>query len=203
MLRIESGHGFYYPDASRIRAEPLALGQFIAAVIDWISTPGDAKRESCRCAPTRRARSRRSIRSRRRKRATAPGPGYPPDAPEVDAAYVVVDAHLVYPPVADAAALRFEQHARQSGTGSARRAEYPSRSRRRPQRGVSGERPAAGAGDGQSVSMGSRHDLHSRRDRAHHRAVPTICCSFCAWRWARPTLAVLAWRVTGSRRGIA
>ena len=37
--------------------------------------------------------------------ATAPGPGYPPDAPEVDAAYVVVDAHLVYPPVADAAAL--------------------------------------------------------------------------------------------------
>jgi len=30
VLRIESRHGFYYPDAPRIRAEPLALGQLIA-----------------------------------------------------------------------------------------------------------------------------------------------------------------------------
>lgn len=30
VLRIESAHGFYYPDAERIRAEPLALGRRIA-----------------------------------------------------------------------------------------------------------------------------------------------------------------------------
>ena len=106
VLRIESGHGFYYPDAPRIRAEPLALGRFIADGhrFELDTQVPAAQVLSVRAYPKGSVPPFNTLEEA--QRATAPGPGYPPDAPEVDAAYVVVDAHLLYPTIAGASAFR-------------------------------------------------------------------------------------------------
>ncbi len=96
VLRIESAHGFYYPDAERIRAEPLALGGRIAEG-HRVEADGEVLEPrvlSVRAYPRGRVPPFNTLEQTRA--ATAPGPGYPLDAPEVDAAYVVVDAHLFY-----------------------------------------------------------------------------------------------------------
>ncbi len=106
VLRIESRHGFYYPDAPRIRAEPLALGGFIADGhrLEANALAREAQVLSVRAYPKGSVPPFNTLEEA--QAATAPGPGYPPDAPEVDAAYVVVDAHLLYPPAAAASAFR-------------------------------------------------------------------------------------------------
>jgi hypothetical protein len=106
VLRVESAHAFYYPDAERIRAEPLALGRRIAAghrveVDGTVLTPHVL---SVRAYPRGTVPPFNTVAEARA--ATAPGPGYPLDAPEVDAAYVMVDAHLFYPRAGGAPRLR-------------------------------------------------------------------------------------------------
>jgi hypothetical protein len=106
VLRIESRHGFYYPDAPRIRAEPLALGRLIADGhrLELDALASEAQVLSVRAYPKGSVPPFNTL--EQAQGATAPGAGYPPDAPQVDAAYVVVDAHLLYPPVASASAFR-------------------------------------------------------------------------------------------------
>lgn len=97
VLRIESSHGFYYPDAERIRAEPLALGRLIA---DGHRVEGDGEALEPRVLSVRaypKGMVPRFNTLKEAQAATGPGAGYPSDAPEVDAAYVAVDAHLFYP----------------------------------------------------------------------------------------------------------
>jgi hypothetical protein len=97
ILRIESAHAFYYPDVDRIKAEPLALGQLIADGhrLDVDDVPVQPRVVSVRVYPKGRVPPFNTL--QQAKDATARGPPYPADAPEVDAAYVMVDAHLVYP----------------------------------------------------------------------------------------------------------
>ena len=97
VLRIESAHVFYYPDVDRIKAEPLALGQLIADGhrLDMDGVPVQPRVVSVRVYPKGRVLPFNTL--QQAKDATAPGPPYPADPPEVDAAYVMVDAHLVYP----------------------------------------------------------------------------------------------------------
>ena len=97
VLRIESAHGFYYPDARRIRAEPLALGRLIAAGhrLEGDGAVLEPQVLSVRAYPKGMVPPFNTLEEARS--ATRPGPGFPPDAPEVDAAYVAVDAHLFYP----------------------------------------------------------------------------------------------------------
>lgn len=106
VLRTESGHGFYYPDGPRIRAEPLLLGRFIAQGhrLEAGRVSHEPQVLSVRAYPKGSVPPFNTLEEA--QAATAPGPGYPPNAPEVDAAYVVVDAHLLYPPMASASALR-------------------------------------------------------------------------------------------------
>jgi hypothetical protein len=97
VLRIESAHAFYYPDAARIRAEPLALGRRIADG-HRVEVDGEVLEPrllSVRAYPRGMVPPFNTVEEARV--ATAPGPGYPTDPPEVDAAYVVVDVHLYYP----------------------------------------------------------------------------------------------------------
>ncbi|HEV8260754.1 MAG TPA: HupE/UreJ family protein [Burkholderiales bacterium] len=105
-LRIESRHGFYYPDAPRIRAEPLVLGQLIAEGhrLEVDATVREAQVLSVRAYPKGSVPPFNTL--KQAQTATAPGPGYPTDAPEVDAAYVVVDAHLLYPMAGNATVFR-------------------------------------------------------------------------------------------------
>jgi hypothetical protein len=102
VLRIESNHGFYYPDIERIRAEPLALGRLIAAGhrLETEAAVLAAQVRSVRIYPKGQVPPFNTLAEA--KSATAPGPPYPDGALEVDVAYVAVDAHLVYP-VTDAA----------------------------------------------------------------------------------------------------
>ncbi len=97
VLRIESAHGFYYPDVERIRAEPQALGQRIA-LGHRVEAEGELLQPrvvSVRAYPKGMVPPFNTVAQARA--ATAPGPSYPLDAPEVDAAYVMVDAHVFYP----------------------------------------------------------------------------------------------------------
>ena len=97
VLRIESQHGFYYPDAQRMRAEPLALGRLIADG-HRVDANGSMLRPevvSVRAYPKGSVPPFNTL--IQAQAASAPGPGYPADSPDVDAAYVVVDAHLFYP----------------------------------------------------------------------------------------------------------
>lgn len=105
VLRIESNHGFYYPDVVRIRAEPLALGQFIAAG-HRLETDGAVlvpKVRSVRVYPKGHVPPFNTLAEA--KSATAAGEVYPQAALEVDVAYVAVDAHLIYPATSAAFAL--------------------------------------------------------------------------------------------------
>lgn len=97
VLRIESAHAFYYPDVERIKAEPLALGELIAAGhrLEMDGTPVQPRVASVRVYPKGRVPPFNTL--QQAKDATSPGPAYPADPPEVDAAYVMVDAHLIYP----------------------------------------------------------------------------------------------------------
>jgi len=97
ILRIESAHAFYYPDVERIRAEPLALGQLIADGhrLEVDSAPVQPRVVSVRVHPKGTVPPFNTL--QQAQAATSPGPPYPADAPEVDAAYVMVDAHLIYP----------------------------------------------------------------------------------------------------------
>ncbi len=97
VLRIESAHAFYYPDVERIRAEPLALGQLIADG-HRIEIDGSAIQPhivSVRVYPKGRVPPFNTLQEA--QSATAAGPVYPTNPPDVEAAYVIVDAHLVYP----------------------------------------------------------------------------------------------------------
>jgi hypothetical protein len=106
VLRIESAHGFYYPDAERIRAAPEALGRRIADGhrVEGDREPLEPRVLSVRAYPKGMVPPFNTVEEARA--ATARGPGYPPDAPEVDVAYVVVDAHLVYPRAGGVSQLR-------------------------------------------------------------------------------------------------
>jgi hypothetical protein len=106
VLRIESRHGFYYPDAQRIRAEPLALGQLIAEGhrLEVDATVREAQVLSVRAYPKGSVPPFNTL--EQAQAASAPGPGYPSDPHEVDAAHVVVDAHLLYPAAGSDAAFR-------------------------------------------------------------------------------------------------
>lgn len=106
VLRIESRHAFYYPDVQRIRDEPLELGRLIAEG-HRIEAGGELLRpqvHSVRAYPKGSVPPFNTLAEVRA--ATAPGPGYPMDAPQVDAAYVVVDAYLFYPRPGGVTALR-------------------------------------------------------------------------------------------------
>ncbi|HEY7759406.1 MAG TPA: HupE/UreJ family protein [Burkholderiales bacterium] len=97
VLRIESNHGFYYPDVERIRAEPLALARLIA---DGHRLETDAgvlvpQVRSVRVYPKGYVPPFNTLAEV--KSATAPGEVYPQAALDTDVAYVAVDAHLVYP----------------------------------------------------------------------------------------------------------
>jgi hypothetical protein len=97
VLRIESAHAFYYPDIERISAEPLALGQLIAVghrieIHDEVIAP---RVVSVRVYPKGRVPPFNTLQEA--QAATASGPPYPADPPTVEAAYVVVDAHIDYP----------------------------------------------------------------------------------------------------------
>jgi HupE / UreJ protein len=106
VLRIESRHAFYYPDVQRLRAEPLALGRLIAEGhrVEADGTVLQAQVLSLRAYPKGTVPPFNTLAQVRA--ATAPGPGYPADAPEVDAAYVAVDAHLFYPRAGGVRSLR-------------------------------------------------------------------------------------------------
>jgi hypothetical protein len=96
--RIESAHAFYYPDAARIRREPLALGRLLADghQLDVDGTPVEPRVVSLRIYPKGLVPPFNTL--EQAKASTAPGEPFPVDAPEeVDAAYVAVDAHLLYP----------------------------------------------------------------------------------------------------------
>jgi len=97
VLRIESAHAFYYPDVERITAEPLALAQLIAdghrLEVNGIAIK--PRVASVRVYPKGHVPPFNTLQEA--KDATAAGPVYPSSAPEVDAAYVMVDAHLIYP----------------------------------------------------------------------------------------------------------
>jgi hypothetical protein len=97
VLRIESGHGFYYPDALRIRSDAKELGQLIADGHRLESNGAilEAVVRSVRAYPKGYVPPFNSL--EQALAATAPGLAYPEEAPQVDAAYVVVDAHLFYP----------------------------------------------------------------------------------------------------------
>jgi hypothetical protein len=97
VLRIHSAHAFYYPDAARLRTEPLALGQLIADGhrVEIDGKPVRARVESVRVYPKGSVPPFNTLVEA--QAATAPGPSYPENPPEVEAAYVIVDAHLIYP----------------------------------------------------------------------------------------------------------
>jgi hypothetical protein len=96
ILRVESAHAFYYPDVERIRADPLALGQIIADGhrLEVDGTLVHPRVVSVRVYPKGSVPPFNTLVQARD--ATAPGPAYPANAPEVDAAYVMVDTHVVY-----------------------------------------------------------------------------------------------------------
>ena len=97
ILRIESAHAFYYPDVERIRAEPLGLGQLVADG-HRLEANGSVIQPhvlSVRAYPKGYVPPFNTL--RQAQDATALGSPYPVEAPEVDAAYVMVDAHLFYP----------------------------------------------------------------------------------------------------------
>jgi len=106
VLRIQSAHGFYYPDVARMQAEPMALGRLIADGhrIQADGVPLQAHVVSARAYPKGWVPPFNTVAQARQ--ATAPGPGYPTGAPEVDAAYVVIDAHLFYPRVGGVTSVR-------------------------------------------------------------------------------------------------
>lgn len=109
VLRIESAHAFYYPDGPRIRAEPFELGRRIAEG-HRLEADGELLKPqllSVRAYPKGMVPPFNTLAEARA--ATGPGPGYPPEALEVDAAYVAVDAHLFYPGPA-ASRLRVSSH---------------------------------------------------------------------------------------------
>ena len=97
VLRIESNHGFYYPDVERIRTEPLALGRLIAGghrlESEGVAQPPQV--HSVRVYPKGHVPPFNTLAEA--KSATAPGPPYPDGASEVDVAYVAADVHVVYP----------------------------------------------------------------------------------------------------------
>ena len=97
VLRIESNHGFYYPDVERIRTEPLALGRLIADGhrLEASGVVLEPQVRSVRVYPKGHVPPFNTLAEV--KSATAPGAAYPDGAAEVDVAYVAVDAHLVYP----------------------------------------------------------------------------------------------------------
>jgi hypothetical protein len=97
VLRIESNHGFYYPDVERIRADPLALGRLIARGHRLESGGVELAPQvsSVRVYPKGHVPPFNTLTEA--KSATVPGAAYPDAASEVDVAYVAVDAHLVYP----------------------------------------------------------------------------------------------------------
>jgi hypothetical protein len=89
-----------------MRAEPLTLGQLVADGhrIEADGAPLQAQVVSARAYPKGAVPPFNTL--AQAQAATTPGPGYPDDAAEVDAAYVVVDAHLFYPRAGGVTALR-------------------------------------------------------------------------------------------------
>lgn len=106
VLRIESQHGFYYPDSQRMRTDPLTLGGLIADGhrIESNGTLLVPQVRSVRAYPKGLVPPFNTL--VQAQASTAPGPGYPADAPDVDAAYVVVDAYVFYPSALDITAFR-------------------------------------------------------------------------------------------------
>jgi hypothetical protein len=94
--RIESAHAFYYPDAERIRREPRALARLVADGhrLEVAGRALPAEVEGVRVYPKGLVPPFNTL--EQAKAATAFGPAYPDEAPEVDAAYVAVDVHLRY-----------------------------------------------------------------------------------------------------------
>jgi hypothetical protein len=94
--RIESAHAFYYPDAQRIRGEAPALARLVAEGhrVEVAGRVLAAHVEGVRVYPRGLVPPFNTL--EQAKAATAEGPVYPNDAPEVDAAYVAVDVHLRY-----------------------------------------------------------------------------------------------------------
>jgi hypothetical protein len=104
--RIESAHAFYYPDGERIRREAQALA---GLVVDGHRVEVDGRALAAqilgvRVYPKGQVPPFNTL--EQAKAATADGPSYPADAPEVDAAYVAVDTHLVYPYESEIAGFR-------------------------------------------------------------------------------------------------
>ena len=96
VLRIESAHAFYYPDVQAIRQAPLELAKLIAEghrlqSRGEVITPDIV---SLRVYPKGHVPPFNNL--AQVQRATEAGEVYPVGAPEVDAAYAVVDVHLIY-----------------------------------------------------------------------------------------------------------
>ena len=94
--RIESAHAFYYPDVSRMRADARGLGEIIAQGhrLEIDGEAAQAEVVAVRVYPKGTVPPFNTLKEARQ--ATIPGLAYPESANEVDAAFVMVDAHLFY-----------------------------------------------------------------------------------------------------------
>jgi HupE / UreJ protein len=104
--RIESAHAFFYPDVEKMRADPKGLGELIANG-HRLEIDGDVARTeviAVRVYPKGTVLPFNTLEEARQ--ATAPGEAYTLQADEVDAAYVMVDAHLFYPSQGEVAGFR-------------------------------------------------------------------------------------------------
>jgi HupE / UreJ protein len=104
--RIESAHAFFYPDVGKMRADPKGLGELIANghILEIDGDVASAEVVAVRVHPKGTVPPFNTLDEARQ--ATAPGEAYPQNAEEVDAAYVMVDAHLFYPSLGEVAGLR-------------------------------------------------------------------------------------------------
>jgi HupE / UreJ protein len=104
--RIESAHAFFYPDVVKMRADAKGLGKLIAnghrLEIDGDVTKAEVM--AVRVYPKGTVLPFNTLEEARQ--ATAPGETYPLKADEVDAAFVMVDAHLFYPSQGEVSGLR-------------------------------------------------------------------------------------------------
>jgi HupE / UreJ protein len=104
--RIESAHAFFYPDAGKMRADPKGLGEMIANG-HRMEIDGEVVRAEVmevRVYPKGAVPPFNTLQEARQ--ATVPGEPYPLKADEVDAAFVMVDAHLFYPNRGEVAGFR-------------------------------------------------------------------------------------------------
>jgi HupE / UreJ protein len=97
ILRVESAHAFYYPDVEAIRRAPLDLAKLVASGhrLESGGTVITPDVVSVRVYPKGHVPPFNTL--AQVQSSTQPGEAYPGNAAEVDAAYAVVDVHMVYP----------------------------------------------------------------------------------------------------------